>query len=129
MPALWPLSLPQCPQRTGYTRRLPNMTIRTDMETGPAKVRYRGGNSPQTVEAAYVLTDAQRDVLETFIMETVLQGAVCFDWPDPEHGGDYVLARVVGGSDAALSFTPVAPGYWSATLKIEFWRNAPTGGA
>jgi|GEM_PF-627877 len=125
---MWPLILPQRPQQNSYKRTLPNMTIRTDMETGPAKVRWRGGNSPQTVEASYILTDAQRDALETFVMEVVKQGAICFDWPDPEHGGDYVLARLTGGNDGALSFTPFAPGWWSVTVKLEFWRNAPTGG-
>lgn len=126
MAAVWPLTLPQCPQRQGYTRSLPNMAIRTDMDTGPAKVRYRGGNSPQTVEATYVLNDAQRDMMEDFIMTTTMQGAICFDWPDPENGGAYVLARFVGG-ESALTFSPVAPGYWSAQIKLEFWRNAPTG--
>ena len=59
MGAMWPLILPQCPLRASYKRTLPNMTIRSSMDTGPDKVRYRGGHSPMTVDAAYFLTAAQ----------------------------------------------------------------------
>ena len=128
MPAMWPLSLPQCPLRASYKRTLPNMTVRSSMDTGPDKVRYRGGHSPQTVEAAYFLTAAQRNALETFALETIKGGAICFDWPNPENSGDYVLARLVPEGDGLLSFSPNGNG-WNVNLRLEYWPDAPNGGA
>ena len=43
MPApVWPLDLPQRPQSKGYTRKLPNNQLRSEMDGGPDKVRGKG---------------------------------------------------------------------------------------
>lgn len=125
MAAIWPLMLPQRPQKTGFQEKAPNNLIRSDMDTGPAKVRRRGGAKPWQVSASYVLTAEQLASLNLFATETIANGALCFDWPHPVRN-EYVRARLVGGSDALYSPQPWgATLAWQVTLTIEWWPGAP----
>lgn len=125
MAAIWPLALPQKPQRSGYSKKIPNNLIRSDMDTGPAKVRRRGGAKPEQVTGTYILTSEQLAVLETFVKETIAGGALCFDYPHPQTGA-HVRARLVGGSDSITEAQ-----LWGntnalqVTLTIEYWPDAP----
>lgn len=123
---MWPTSLPQAPQKDGYRRSLPNNLIRSSMDMGSEKVRLRGRSKPISVAATYVLTDAQRDVLETFVHDAVAEGAICFDWPYAEKG-TFVRARFKpSGNDGLLDFQPFGNSlYWQVTVNLEIWPDAP----
>lgn len=126
MAVMWPLSLPQSPLKTGYKRVGPNMTVRSEMDTGPDKVRYRGGHKPQVIDLAYVLSAEQRDWFEEFCNGTLAGGVICFDWPSQEHGGRYVRARLVPTADGLYTLQPYQDSlYWQATFKLEIWPDAP----
>jgi hypothetical protein len=95
------------------------------MDTGSDKVRRRGTFKPQVVTATYVLTNAQRDVLENFVHNGIAEGALCFDWPYTEQQ-TYVRARLKPGSDGLFSLQRYKDTMrWQATLTIEFWPDAP----
>lgn len=123
--AIWPVTLPQEVPKDGYSRKIPNQTIRSDMETGPAKVRYRGGHMPDIVTMTFVLTDAQRDALLTFAKNTVKGAALTFEFPHPEHPTDYVLARFLPvGNDELFSISQYQHSImWQVTIKLEIWDD------
>ncbi len=124
MAAIWPTTLPQRPQRSGWKDQAPNNLIRTDMETGSAKVRRRGGDNQWKATALYVLTDAQRDALRTFAYDTIKGGALCFDWPHPTRGT--VRAEIIGGSDSLYDEQLWgSTNAWQVTLTIGYWPDAP----
>ena len=117
----WPSSLPQKPQKEGYRRVLPNNLIRSSMDTGSDKVRKRGRYKPQVVSATYVLTDAQRNTLETFIHDSIAEGAICFNWPHPELN-KLVRARLKASNDGIIDFQPFGDTLrWQTTVELEIW--------
>lgn len=122
---MWPSSLPQEPLVDGYKRTLPNNLIRSSMDTGSDKVRLRGRSKPVGVTATYVLTNAQRDTLETFIHDGIAEGAVCFDWPWTEKD-TFVRARIKAGSDGLFDIQRYKDTMrWQVTLNLEIWPDAP----
>ena len=132
MAVRWPLALPQYPQSDGYRRSLPNNMIRSSMDTGSDKVRKRGRFRPQVVTATYFLNPRhvyngavynQRDVLESFIHNSIAEGAICFDWWHPELRR-LVRARLKAGSDSLFDIQPVGNSlWWQATLTLEIWPD------
>lgn len=127
---IWPLVLPQETLKEGYNRAIPDQTIRSGMDTGPAKVRYRGGHMPEVISLTLVLTDAQRDALITFVKNTVKGGALAFEYPNPENpSGGYVLARLVpAGNKELFSISQYQNSvFWQVSLKMEVWRDVPLG--
>ena len=129
--AIWPLTLPQVPIISGYTESMPSNLLRSEMETGPAKVRRRGNAKPITIKAPYILSTEQMEFLDTFVYETIGGGAVCFDWPRPRfYSGDtrYVRARLVPASDSLYDRTTVdgTTDFWSVTLTLEIFPDVPT---
>ncbi len=122
--AIWPLVLPQAPQRNGWKDSAPNDLIRTDMDTGSAKVRRRGGDGQWKCTAMYVLTSAQRDVLRAFAYDTIKSGALCFDWPHPTRG--MVRAEIIGGTDSLYDESLWGnTNAWQVTLSLGYWPDAP----
>lgn len=122
---MWPSSLPQAPQKDGYRRSLPNNLIRSSMDTGSDKVRLRGRSRPIAVQATYILDEAQRDALETFVHDAIAEGAICFDWPWTERG-TFVRARIKASNDSLIDFQPFGNSlYWQATVNLEIWPDAP----
>lgn len=123
--AVWPLVLPQETFKDGYSRELPDQTIRSDMDTGPAKVRYRGGHMPDTVNITLVLSDEQRDALLSFVKNVVKGGALPFDFPKPEDPSQYVLARFVPvGNKSLFSIAQYQNSvFWQVGIKLELWDD------
>lgn len=122
---IWPLVLPQETFKDGYSRSIPDMTIRSDMDTGPAKVRYRGGHKPETLSITLVLDDTQRDSLLTFVYDVVKGGAVAFQFPNPEDNSIYILARLIPmGSGELFNISQYQNSIkWKVSLKLEVWRD------
>lgn len=117
----WPSSLPQRPLVDGYKRTLPNNLIRSSMDTGSDKVRKRGRFKPQVINATYVLTNTQRNALETFVHNSIAEGAICFNWPHPELNR-LVRARIKASQDGLLDFAPYKDtSRWAVTLNLEIW--------
>jgi hypothetical protein len=112
----WPATLPQSPQK-GFTESIGALIIRTPMDAGPAKERYRG-RRPDELQVSFVMTTAQVSDLETWIVNT-LRGTARFGFLHPRKATT-VETRIVPQGDGELFKTAyLAPGYWNISLKLE----------
>jgi len=115
----WPQSLPQKPLLNGLAEQAPNTLLRSNMETGPAKVRRRYTAGVRKFPVSFVLTEAQVATMDTFLQETLLGGALKFDWLHPRTGAA-VTFRIIPESEETLNtYTPLGRGYWSTSLQVE----------
>jgi hypothetical protein len=80
----WPTTLPQLLEAAGYARSAADVTLRTAMDAGPAKVRRRFSAGPQPVSGRITLTDAQLATFHAWFRDSLLGGALRFSWTDPD---------------------------------------------
>ena len=112
----WPNTLPQSPQK-GFSESIGALVLRTPMDAGPAKERYRGKRS-NSMQLSFVMTTAQVAALETWIINTI-RGTARFGFPHPRTN-TVVEARIVPQGDGELFKTAyLAPGYWNISLVFE----------
>ena len=113
---VWPPTLPQSPQK-GFTESIGALILRTPMDAGPAKERYRGKRS-NTMQVSFVMTTAQVTALETWIID-VIRGTARFGFLHPRKN-TIVETRIVPQGDGELfKSTYLAPGYWNIALTFE----------
>ena len=110
----WPSSLPDYVLQQGHSEALANVTSRSQMDAGPAKVRRRFTAGPRTVNAIVRLTTAQTQTLDTFYETTLVGGSLAFDWVLPR-----TQALQSFRFTSPPEYRPVGPGIWDATLKLE----------
>ena len=79
----WPGTLPKVLRLSGLSNSLPNLTIRSQMDIGPAKVRRRTTAAVEPVAGSIVLTEQQTESLDTFFITTLKGGALSFNWIHP----------------------------------------------
>jgi hypothetical protein len=79
----WPTSLPQHVLEQGYNEQVPDQTIETQMDAGPAKVRRRFTTAPRRFGVVVVMDPDQVALFETFYLETLAGGSLPFDWVHP----------------------------------------------
>lgn len=124
----WPLAIPQAPQRDGWSDTAPDQLLRSDMESGPAKVRRRGTAKPHVAQATYVMDDAEAAIFEEFALETLAGGALAFDWWHPVLAR-YVRARLVPSGDGLFSRSYWNGTYaWQYSLTLEYWPDISVAG-
>lgn len=113
---VWPPTLPQSPQK-GFTESIGALILRTPMDAGPAKERYRGKRS-NTMQVSFVMTTTQVTDLETWIVNTI-RGTARFGFTHPRKA-TIVETRIVPQGDGELfKSTYLAPGYWNIALTFE----------
>lgn len=114
----WPTAnnFPQSPQK-GFTETIGTNIIRSPMDAGPAKMRYRGAGV-NTMDLAFILTTAQTTTLETFINNT-LMGVKRFSFTHPRTSATVEARIVPQGSGDFYNLQYLAPGYWKTSLKFE----------
>jgi len=76
----WPSVLPQDFQIDGYNETLPDVTIRTKMDAGPAKVRRRFTTNVRPIKCKLKVTDTQYVALASFYQNDCAGGALSFIW-------------------------------------------------
>jgi hypothetical protein len=79
----WPVTLPAYPLLEGFQESVPDTTIRTDMEQGPAKVRQRTTAGVRKMSLSYLMSKTQVAALESFYLTTLQGGALAFDFTHP----------------------------------------------
>ena len=79
----WPGTLPATPIIGGYQEVFANNVVRSDMDTGYAKVRKRSTAAPKIYRFVYSLTAAQVTTLNTFFDTTINSGADTFTMTHP----------------------------------------------
>lgn len=83
---VWPTNLPQCPLMDGFTQELPRLSITTEMDAGPAKVRRRFTAGVTKYTLSFILTSTQLSDFQNFFLNETFGGSVPFDMPDPIGG-------------------------------------------
>lgn len=113
---VWPATLPQSVQK-GYTETGGVLVLRTSMDAGPAKQRRRGARS-KTMQVSFLMTAAQVDTLEDFVLNT-LKGTARFGFNHPRT--ELVAeVRIVPQQDGAMyNISYVGPGYFTVALNLE----------
>lgn len=81
--ASWPSSLPEDLLIDGYSETLPDTTIRSNMEVGPAKVRRRISYNVTPVEGRIFVSTDQAATLATFYNDTLGGGSLAFSMTHP----------------------------------------------
>lgn len=117
--ATWPSTLPN-PLAAGYQLSAGDQTLRTDMETGSARVRRRTTARNDRVAVSWLLTEAQLDILRDWFDNAstgIAGGAAWFNVNLAVGTGTRqaaVEARFVGPISAAVD----GP-YWRVSAQLE----------
>jgi hypothetical protein len=114
MPDVWPVSLPQDFLRNSYQSAAAENRIRSQPDTGPAKVRRRSTANVRPMAGNMNITDAQLTALKTFYDTTTLSGSLPFTFPDPE-----TAATLLVRFDGVPGWSYVSPDVWLVMLKLE----------
>ncbi|GAB1254076.1 hypothetical protein [Desulfovibrio falkowii] len=123
--AIWPLVLPQAPQRSNWKNKIPNNQLRSDMDAGTEKVRRKGGDNQFVVDVTYVLKKEQILQLRAFVKDTLRDSVLCFDWPEPIEG-KMVRAEIKGGTESLYNESLWGnTNAFQITLIIGYWPDAP----
>lgn len=83
--AVWPSTLP-CARANTFQEGVPDNLIRTQMDTGYAKVRRRSTVTTYPISFSLVLTYAQVGILKNFYINDIADGADSFDYTHPLSG-------------------------------------------
>lgn len=111
--ASWPASITaDCWRQEDYTQTPPDVTLRTEMDAGPAKARRRFTATTAPLTGSLTLTSAQMADLLTFYAQ--VGGFTSFDSADP-YTGAYQKQRFV----KPPSFKQLGGGNWQVMLNLE----------
>jgi len=83
MTADWPTTLPAAPLAEGFNEMMPDVVLRTDMDTGPAKLRRRTTAEVSALQVAYLLSATETALLDDFYMNTLGGGTLSFNYTHP----------------------------------------------
>lgn len=111
--AVWPVTLPEYWQVSGFKETGADNTIRTRMDVGPAKVRRRTATNIRTVSGRMWLTNAQYTIMRTFYETDTLYGSDTFTMDDV-HGTNRTWRFT-----KPPEYTTVGPNNWQVTLNLE----------
>lgn len=114
MSASWPAGLPAYPLIDGSTESLPDITIRTKTDTGPAKVRRRYTAGVSTFTMQFVFDSTDMSSFSTFYNSTTTGGSVEFSINHPRTGSS-VNARFA----SVPQIQPLGNGYSRVTFLME----------
>ena len=109
----WPSSLP-APKSESFEETPPQVTLRTQMDMGPDKVRKRFSAGVRPLSFKMILTVAQIATLDTFFVTDTSSGASRFDYTHPRTSAA-VKARFV----EAPKYKSIDPAYYEADIKLE----------
>ena len=93
--ATFPTTLPK-PTQSDYQENRQSQLIRSQMDTGPAKIRRRFTANSAEYSVSWEFTGSQLSTFETFFNSTIDGGSVEFTWVQPRTDAS-VTARFVDG--------------------------------
>ena len=103
----WPSDIPQSFQQSGFSDEPMGGVIRTDMDTGYAKVRRRFTSVTDMWSGTMVMTTTELATFKSFFKNTIKYGSLRFNFPDQYNlSGPTVEARFninTGGKPYSLS--------------------------
>lgn len=119
---IWPTTLPQTPQK-GYTISGGPNIIRSNMDMGPAKQRFRG-NSVKKLSLSFIMDTTQLNTFEIFV-NTTLRGVLRFSFKDPKdshlplQNRSTIEVRILQQGDKSYDIEYLAPNYWRVSTQFE----------
>lgn len=112
----WPPSLPQKPLK-GFTEMVNATVLRTPMDSGVAKTRYRS-KKPNKLSVSFVMTTQQVTTLDTFIRDTIKYTSR-FGFTHPRTN-QIVEVRILSEQEGQVyQCVYLAPDYWTITMQFE----------
>lgn len=110
----WPADVPQSPLADGFQETLPDNTLRSKMEQGPPKIRRRSTDASGKINAQFLFSAAQCQMMDDFYHETLSGGALRFCFLHPRRQ-ENVMCRIMQPPEyAALN-----GGYYRAKIVME----------
>lgn len=82
----WPAELPQKFLAEGYSRAAANNLLRSSADIGPGKTRRRSSAGPQPLSGNLSMKSAQLETFKAFFKNDLKDGALRFNWIDPDDG-------------------------------------------
>lgn len=111
----WPAALPQTLFVGGYGQTYPNVTIKSDMDAGPAKVRRRFTAGVEPVSGTMLMDATELAALDTFFTTTLLGGSLRFSWTTPPAHTVSCEMRFT----EPPTWTAVEPGTYEVSMSFE----------
>ena len=121
MAATWPASLPDSFLQDSFSYSPQGNLLRTDMDSGPAKVRKLFTAISKDYSGEMVFTSTQLGTFETFFETTLGYGVLTFDFPNPFNLLTTIEVRFKINSKTT-PYTVVPDGGtldWRVTLNLE----------
>lgn len=116
MSEVWPASLPQC-LNVGYDSGLgENGKIESQPDTGPSNSRRRTNAVMRPLSGNMRMTRAQKNQLKQFFENTIMQGALPFEFPDPDDPEEVLLVKFPKGSQP--SWRQIAGGKFMVSISL-----------
>jgi len=112
--AVWPNTLPAIPLVEGFKEAAPDTSIRTQMDTGPARIRPRYTAGVRPIAGKISCDKTQVATVDTFYLTTLLQGSQSFDWAHPRTG-----VTVSFRFTKPPTYEPAHKDRWTVTLDLE----------
>lgn len=84
--ASWPGALPDDFLVAGFSEKVPDTRVRTEMEEGPAFMRRWGTGTTYDIAGQMEMTTAQVATFRTFGVSTLTGWTLPFDWTHPRTG-------------------------------------------
>ena len=82
----WPLTLPTAPLIDGFIETVPETIIRSQMDSGPDKVRNRTTAGVRDFQIGFIMTKAETAIFDAFYLNDLNGGALAFDFTHPRTG-------------------------------------------
>ena len=82
---IWPETLPQFVNQSGYSEQRVDGKLTTNMDSGPSINRSLFSATPFNYSVTLTLTSAQVDILDTFYYTTCKNGVLAFSWIHPRN--------------------------------------------
>lgn len=111
---IWPETLPSAPLASGFMETLPDTTLRTQMDMGPAKTRQRTTAGIGKLSLGFLLTAGQVAVLRNFYQTTLSGGSLRFQITHPVTAENIYCRFLKPPAPAAVS-----PARFKVLLELE----------
>lgn len=110
----WPSTLPQTVDQSSFMEGFADVVERSQMDSGPAKVRRRFTSGIQPFQATITMTVAQTATLQTFFKTTTMGGSLAFEWTHPRTGATARMRFI-----APPTLSQPGPQHFVAMLALE----------
>lgn len=112
----FPATITKYLQLSGYSESLPNVSIRSQMDAGPDKVRRRASSGVRVIQGDLILTADELVDFKDFYNNDLLGGSLRFNWLDPADRVTTVEMRFT----ESPTFTPlISSDYFKVNMKLE----------